>query len=50
MPNCNKCGKELTLRAFERYKEDEESYTYACETEGCSLEGKRFPFSEEEEE
>ncbi len=48
MPKCKRCGEEMTLREFERYKDDEESYTYSCESEGCPLEGKKRTFSKEE--
>lgn len=36
------------MKAFERYKEDEESYTYSCESKDCPLEGKKRSFSEDE--
>lgn len=39
MLTCNKCGAELTLWEFERYKENEETYTYVCKAKGCTLEG-----------
>jgi len=40
MPKCKRCQKELTLKGFERYKEEEEKDIYACQTNGCALKGK----------
>jgi len=37
MPKCKRCQKELTLKGFERYKEEEEKDIYACQTNGCAL-------------
>jgi len=42
MPKCKKCKKELALKGFERYKEEEQVDIYACQTRGCPLKDKNI--------